>query len=337
MNLLNFEMPKGIAVDKKTQTKTYARMDIRPLERGWGHTLGNALRRVILSSLEGAAITTVKIEGVTHEFSTVEGVYEDVTHIILNLKKVLFKVTTKKPFKCTLDASGKGDVTAKKIKVPTGVEILNPDWYICNLDSNGKLKIEMTVEVGRGYRPAEKNKNDDQPVGVIPIDSLFSPIEKVKYAVESARVGNQTDYDGLVLEVWTDGRVEPVQATVQAADLLNEHVTIFANAADPQYLKEEEPEEEENEPAEENVEDSEADEDQIAGSEISARTAEALKISGITSYTQLAEKTEDEVKRIKGIGDKAFDELTVALNNRGLSFTSEDEAIAQVVKKANKK
>ncbi|MBO7434466.1 DNA-directed RNA polymerase subunit alpha [bacterium] len=337
MNLLNFEMPKGIVVDKKTLTKTYARMDIRPLERGWGHTLGNALRRVILSSLEGAAITTVKIDGVTHEFSTVQGVYEDVTHIILNLKKVLFKVTTKKPFKCTLDASGKGDVTAKKIKVPAGVEILNPDWYICNLDSNGKIKIEMTVEVGRGYRPAEKNKNDDQPVGVIPIDSLFSPIEKVKYSVESARVGNQTDFDGLVLEVWTDGRVEPVQATVQAADLLNEHVTIFAKAADPQYLKEAEPEEEGEEPVEETYEDEDVDDDKLAPSEVSTRTAEALKKSGITSFTQLAEKTEEEVKRIKGIGESSFDELKAALKIRGLSFTSEDEVIAQVVKKGSKK
>ena len=335
MNLLNFEMPKGIVVDKKTETPTYARLDIRPLERGWGHTLGNALRRVILSSLEGAAITTVKIDGVTHEFSTVSGVFEDVTHIILNLKKVLFKVTTKKPFVCTLDVSGKGDVTAKKIKVPSGVEILNPDWYICNLDSNGKLKIEMTVEVGRGYRPAEKNKNSEQPVGVIPIDSLFSPIEKVKYSVESARVGNQTDYDGLVLEVWTDGRISPVQATVQAADLLNEHIAIFANAADPGYLKEPETDEPEEVPAEQEPE--EVDADQIAGSEVSIRTVEVLKQNGITLFSQLSAKMEEDVKKIKGIGEKAFDELKGALKIRGMSFTSEEDVVAQVIKKGSKK
>ena len=174
-------------------------------------------------------------------------------------------------------------------------------------------------------------------MGVIPIDSLFSPIEKVKYSVESARVGNQTDFDGLVLEVWTDGRVEPVQATVQAADLLNEHVTIFAKAANPQYLKEAEPEEEGEEPVEETYEDEDVDDDKLAPSEVSTRTAEALKKSGITSFTQLAEKTEEEVKRIKGIGESSFDELKAALKIRGLSFTSEDEVIAQVVKKGSKK
>ena len=337
MNLLNFEMPKGIVVDKKTETPTYARMDIRPLERGWGHTLGNALRRVILSSLEGAAITTVKIDGVTHEFSTVSGVYEDVTHIILNLKKVLFKVTSKKHFTCTLDVSGKGDVTAKKIKVPAGVEILNPDWYICNLDSNGKLKIEMTVEVGRGYRPAEKNKNSEQPVGVIPIDSLFSPVEKVNYSVEPARVGNQTDFDGLVLEVWTDGRVAPVQATVQAADLLNEHISIFAKAADPGYLKEPEEEEPEAETFNADEESEDKDEDAVAGSEIPVRTADVLKQNGITSFSQLASMMEEDVKKIKGIGEKAFEDLKNALKNRGLSFVSEDDVVAKVVKKGSKK
>ena len=332
MNLKNFEMPKGIVVDKKSKTATYAKMDIRPLERGWGHTLGNALRRVILSSLEGAAITTVKIDGVNHEFSTVPGVFEDVTHIILNLKKVLFKVVTKKPFTCTLKVSGKGDVFAKSIKVPAGVEILNPDWYICNLDTNGKLAIEMTVEVGRGYRPADKNKKSDQPVGVIPIDSLFSPIEKVKYAVESARVGNQTDYDGLVLEVWTDGRVEPVQATVQAADLLNEHVSIFAAAADPGYLEEEEEAAEPADSAEE-----ENDEDQLAGSGVSVRTVEILKNEGIVTFTELAEMTEDNVKKINGIGPKAFEELKDALKDRGLAFITNDDITASIVRKGSKK
>lgn len=332
MNLKNFEMPKGIVVDKKSKTATYARMDIRPLERGWGHTLGNALRRVILSSLEGAAITTVKIDGVHHEFSTVPGVFEDVTHIILNLKKVLFKVTTKKPFTCTLKVSGKGDVTAKSIKVPAGVEILNPDWYICSLDSNGKLNVEMTVEVGRGYRPADLNKKSDQPVGVIPIDSLFSPIEKVKYAVESARVGNQTDYDGLVLEVWTDGRVEPVQATVQAADLLNEHISIFATATDPGYLEEDESDE-----AAEAGEEEAADANQIAGSEISVKTQDILKGEGITTYSDLAEMVEENVKKIKGIGPKAFEELEDALKDRGLAFVTNDDITASIVRKGGKK
>lgn len=333
MNLKNFEMPKGIVVDKKSRTATYARMDIRPLERGWGHTLGNALRRVILSSLEGAAITTVKIDGVHHEFSTVPGVFEDVTHIILNLKKVLFKVATKKPFTCTLKVSGKGDVTAKSIKVPAGVEILNPSWYICSLDTNGKLNIEMTVEVGRGYRPADKNKSDDQPVGVIPIDSLFSPVEKVKYAVESARVGNQTDYDGLVLEVWTDGRVEPVQATIQAADLLNEHINIFAKAGDPGYLEEYE---EDGAAESAGEEEEEIDPDQIAGSEVSVRTVEILKNEGFNTFAELSGLREEDVKKIKGIGEKAFEELKDALKERGLSFQTTEEITASILRKGKK-
>lgn len=330
MNLKNFEMPEK--VDIKSRTETYAKMDICPLERGWGHTLGNALRRVILSSLEGAAITTVKIDTVNHEFSTLKGVFEDVTHIILNLKKVLFKVATKKPFSCKLEVSGKGDVTAKSIKVPAGVEILNPDWYICNLDTNGKLKIDMNVEVGRGYRPAEKNKKNDQPVGVIPIDSLFSPIEKVKYAVESYRVGNQTDYDKLVLEVWTDGRIDPVEATVQAADLLNEHISLFSAAADPGYLEEDE---EVSEPAE--GAEAEIDEDQIVGSKLPVNIVNSLNAEGIVSFSELAEMTEEDVKKISGIGPKAVEVLKDALEERALSFTSQEEAIEQIVKKGRKK
>ena len=311
MYLLNFEMPKSVVVDKKTQTEKYAKMDVRPLERGWGHTLGNALRRVLLNSLEGAAITTVRIEGVNHEFSTVEGVYEDVTHIILNLKKVLFKVVTRKPFTCTLKVSGKGDVTAKDIKVPAGVEILNPDHYICNLDENGVLGVEMKVEVGRRYRPADLNKSDKLPVGVIPIDSSFSPIEKVKYAVDSARVGNQTDYDALTLEVWTDGRIGPVEAVIQAAELLREHINFFATIGDPGYL--------EGEPGDEGESElGYGDSESFPG--VSPAIQKILKANAIFSLRELSNKTEAEVKVIDGLSPEALTEIKAALKNNGLTF-----------------
>lgn len=253
MNLKNFEMPDGVKTVELSAK--YGKFEVRPLERGWGHTLGNALRRVLLNSLEGAAITTVKIEGVSHEFSTLPGVTEDMTHVILNLKKVLFHVTTRKPFTCTLKASGRGEVTAKDIKCPMGVEILNPEHPICTLDTNGKITIDMTVEVGRRYRPADQNKNDKQEVGVIPIDSLFTPVEKVKYSVDADRVGSQTDYDKLTLEVWTDGRIEPKQAVIQSAELLQEHLAFFAGIGDPEYLAGE-AEDEEQESVE--IDDSEA-------------------------------------------------------------------------------
>lgn len=336
-----FEMPKALIVDKATRTPRYARMTAEPFEEGYGHTLGNALRRVLLSSLEGAAITSVKIDGVAHEFTTVPGVYEDVTHIVLNLKKVLFGVTTKKPFACELKVQGSGEAKAKDIQVPAGVEILNPDHHLFTMDAKARVRMELTVEVGLGYRPAEDNKKSNQPIGVIALDSLFSPIEKVTYNVEAARVGMKTDYDRLVLEVWTDGRIDPVAAVVQSAQILLDHIEIIRAAGDPEYL-EAVPESDEDVAA--------YDEDAIPhGAEdvtmeelgVSKRTVNALMKAQIRTLDQLLHMTEQDLLTLQGLGDKAITEIKDALSNRELSLrvtpATEDEIAEMIKKKARKK
>jgi len=336
---LKFEMPKGVAVDGKTKTATYAKMTAEPFEAGFGHTLGNTMRRVLLSSLEGAAITSVKIDGVAHEFSLIEGVYEDVTHIVLNLKKVLLGVTSRKPFECILKAKGPCKVTASMMSVPSGVEVLNPDHLLCTITEKRSLKMEITVAVGRGFRPAELNKEETQTIGVIPVDSLFSPVSKVKYAVEAARVGMKTDYDRLVLEVWTDGRIDPVAATVQSAQLMLDHVTLFRNVGDPQYL--------EGSPDDEAVSGSAESADHVAREGegindlgLSKRTANALIKAGFASIPQLLQKTERELITLRSFGEKAIEEVKDCLKEKGLELKREpatEEEIAELIKKASKK
>jgi len=333
---MKFEMPKGVGIDESTRSATYAKMTAEPFEAGFGHTLGNALRRVLLSSLEGAAITTVKMDGVAHEFSTIEGVHEDVTHVILNLKKVLFKVTTRKPFECQLKVKGPGDITAGMISTPAGVSVLNPDHRICTVTGKHTFKMELTVEVGHGYRPAEMNKPETQIIGVIPVDSLFSPIVRVKYAVEAARVGQKTDYDRLVLEVWTDGRVDPVAATVQSAQLLLDHVGLYRHAGEPMYLtgSAEASEPEAALPGE--AQDAEA----VDTLSISKRTVNLLTKESIKRIPQLLQKTERELKGLKNFGEKAVTEIVDALKERKLELKREpasDAEIADLMKKSAKK
>jgi DNA-directed RNA polymerase subunit alpha len=338
-----FEMPKGVVVEKKTKTDTYAKITAEPFEAGFGHTLGNSLRRVLLSSLEGAAITSVKIDGVPHEFSTIPGVFEDVTHIILNLKKVLFKVITRKPFECTLKAKKTGDVTAGMIKVPAGVEVLNPDHYICSIDKKGSINAEIVVEVGRGYRPAELNKKPKQPIGVIAVDSLFSPVSKVKYAVEAARVGMKTDYDRLVLEVWTDGRIDPVAATVQSSELLLEHIDLFKSAGEPMYLEgeaEEIPAIPEGELEAELEEMPEGSDEKIEDQGLSKRTTNALVNAGIVTLSQLVQKTERDLMGLRNFGERAINEVRAMLKEHDLQLKTEpatEDEIAALMKKATKK
>jgi DNA-directed RNA polymerase subunit alpha len=335
-----FEMPKGVIIEADSQSATYAKMTAEPFAAGFGHTLGNALRRVLLSSLEGAAITTAKIDGVAHEFATIPGVYEDVTHIILNLKKVLFNVTTRTPFACQVKAKGPTDVTAGMISVPAGVEILNPDHHICSLGEKSSVSMEFTVEVGRGYRPAELNKAANQSIGVIPIDSLFSPVSKVKYAVEAARVGMKTDYDRLVLEVWSDGRIDPVAATVQSSQLLLDHVELFHRAGDPRYLQastaEEESEVVEAGGAGAGGREGEAIED--LG--FSKRTTNALVKAGVATLSQVLQKSERELIELRNFGEKAKTEIAQFLQERGLSLKREpatDDEIAALMKKSAKR
>jgi DNA-directed RNA polymerase subunit alpha len=209
VRLGRFEMPKRLTKDESTSTDTYAKFIAEPFETGYGHTVGNSLRRVLLSSLEGAAITSIKIDGAMHEFATVEGVVEDVTDIVLNLKKVLFTAHTRDPQTLLLSANKEGDVTAADIQLNQNVELVNPTQHICTLDKKKKFEMELEVKVGRGFMPGDENKKPNQAIGVVAIDSLFSPVTRVRYFVESARVGQRTDYDRLVLEVWTDGRISP--------------------------------------------------------------------------------------------------------------------------------
>jgi len=341
--LQTFEMPKGVVVDKKTKTDTYAQITAEPFEAGFGHTLGNSLRRVLLSSLEGAAITSVKIDGVPHEFSTIKGVFEDVTHIILNLKKVLFKVTTRKSFECSIKAKKAGDVTANMIKVPAGVEILNPDHYICSLDKGTSINAEIVVEVGRGYRPAELNKSAKHPIGVIALDSLFSPVSKVKYAIEAARVGMKTDYDRLVLEVWTDGRVDPVAATVQSSEMLLQHIDLFKSAGEPMYLEGEADDlsaDEDGELETELEEITEGSDDKIEDLGLSKRTTNALVNAGIITLKQLIQKTERDLMGLRNFGERAINEVRTMLKEHDLQLKTEpatEDEIAELMKKATKK
>src|SRR6476659_2968251 len=226
-----FEMPKTLTKDESTATDTYAKFIAEPFEAGYGHTVGNSLRRVLLSSLEGAAITAVKIAGAQHEFATLPGVVEDVTDIVLNLKKVKFKLDGQdhEPKKLSLLVNKEGEVTASDIQLVQGYEVLNPKRLICTMDKKHKFDAELEVRVGRGFATGDENKRPDQPIGLIPIDSIFSPVTRVKYAVENTRVGQRTDYDKLILEMWTDGRLSPDDALLQASAILGHHRDVFVH------------------------------------------------------------------------------------------------------------
>src|SRR5436189_1946334 len=227
VRLGRFEMPKRLTKEDAAATDTYAKFVAEPFETGYGHTIGNSLRRVLLSSLEGAAITSVKIDGAMHEFTTIDGVVEDVTDLVLNLKKVKFKAQNREPQALMISVNKDGDITAADIQTNQNVELVNPKQHICTLDRKKKFELEMEVKIGRGFLPAEENKKPDQPIGVIPIDSIFSPVTRVRYAVENARVGQRTDYDRLILEVWTDGRIAPDDALTQASAILQHHLDVF--------------------------------------------------------------------------------------------------------------
>ncbi|MEI7534321.1 MAG: DNA-directed RNA polymerase subunit alpha, partial [Verrucomicrobiae bacterium] len=227
VRLGRFEMPKRLQKDEASATETYAKFVADPFETGYGHTIGNSLRRVLLSSLEGAAITSVKVDGAQHEFATIEGVAEDVTDIVLNLKKVKFKAHTRDEQVLLLSVNKDGAVTAADIQTNQNIELVNPTAHICTLDKKKKFEMELTVKVGRGFCPSDENKKPGQAIGIVAIDSIFSPVTRVRYAVEAARVGNRTDYDRLVLEIWTDGRITPDDALTQASAILAHHLDVF--------------------------------------------------------------------------------------------------------------
>ena len=305
--------PKRLMPDSDELNDSYGKYTAEPFERGFGITIGNSLRRILLSSLMGAAITSVKIEGVLHEFTSVAGVLEDITDIILNLKGVRFKLMDEGPKTVRIEAKGEGTVTAGDIICDDSVRVLNPAHHIATLSKDGSLVMEMTVKWGRGYVPAERNKEEDQSIGTIPIDAVFSPIKKVNYTVTSARVGQRTDYDKLTLEVWTDGSVSPEDAIAFAAKILKEHMSIFINFV-------EEPEEE--------VEDQDESKDDfnenllrpVSELELSVRSSNCLKNADIKFIGDLVQKTEMEMLKTKNFGRKSLNEIKEILSEMGLRF-----------------
>lgn len=304
--------PKRLEVET-TEPNTYGKFECEPLERGFGITLGNALRRVLLSSLQGSAITNVKIDGVLHEFSTIPGVVEDVTDVILNLKEVRFKVSGDGNIrKLHIEKQGEGQVTAVDIQTGAMVEILNPEQHICTLARDAKLRMELTIRQGKGYVPAEKNIEENQPIGTIPIDSIFSPIKKVSYTVTQARVGQITDYDKLTLEIWSDGSVKPEDALAYAAKILKDQLSIFINFEEEAETQEEEIRSEPafNENLFRNV-------DEL---ELSVRSANCLKNADIRYIGELVQKTEQEMLKTKNFGRKSLNEIKEILSEMGLSL-----------------
>jgi DNA-directed RNA polymerase subunit alpha len=312
-----------IEVDKDTLSPTYGKFIAEPFERGFGATIGNSLRRVLLSSLTGAAITSVRIEGVLHEFSTVPGVTEDVTGIILNVKSIRLKLHTDKPKTIHLRKKGPGEAKASDIIHDADVEILNPDLHIATLDKEATLDMEMVLKPGRGYVPAERNKEEGLPLGVIPVDSIFSPVKRVNFQVENARVGRVTDYDKLLMEIWTDRSVAPQDALSTAAGILREHLTIFIS---PEQLNEPKPEakrEEERREVNKNLFRS------VNELELSVRAANCLKNANIKTIADLVQKTENEMLKTKNFGKKSLNEIKEILAEMGLSLGGRIEGLTQ--------
>ncbi|HTD68634.1 MAG TPA: DNA-directed RNA polymerase subunit alpha [Candidatus Limnocylindria bacterium] len=316
VRLGRFEMPKRLVKEEATATPLYAKFMAEPFETGYGHTIGNSLRRVLLSSLEGAAITSVKLDGAMHEFTTVEGVVEDVTDIVLNLKRVKFKAHTREEQTLLLSANKEGQVTAKDIELNQNVELVNPDQIICTLDKKKKIEMELTVKIGRGFLSGDENKKPDQSIGVIAIDSIFSPVTRVRYAVESARVGQRTDYDRLLIEIWTDGRISPDDALTQASAILQHHLDVFVGY-DKNAVEFEEAELKQDDDKSKLKKLLNMSVNEI---ELSVRAANCLNNANITTVGQLAMKTEAEMLKYRNFGKKSLNEIKDKLQALGLSL-----------------
>ena len=319
--MIDIEKPK-IEIAEISEDNRYGKFICEPLERGYGTTFGNSLRRMLLSSLEGAAITSIRIDGVLHEFSTIPGVRDDVTNIVLNLKELCLKMAGNEPRIIRIDVEGEKEVTAADIICDADIEILNPDLHIATVNEDGKLKIELTVERGRGYVPADKNKKPDDTIGVIPIDSIFSPVKRVNYTVQDTRVGNVTDYDRLILEVWTDGSLRPEEAVSKAAGILVMHLKLFQNM---DGLPEEEEEEEATFPEEEEDDSSKVLDMTIEDLDLSVRSFNCLKRANINTVADLAEKTEDDMMKVRNLGRKSLEEVKKKLEELGLTLKQNND------------
>ncbi|HUU14567.1 MAG TPA: DNA-directed RNA polymerase subunit alpha [Terriglobia bacterium] len=308
-----FQKPKRLACNLDTLTDKYGQFSAQPFERGFGTTIGNALRRVLLSSIEGAAITAVRIEGVLHEFSSIPGVVEDATDIILNLKQIPLKMSAEGPKTLYLAVDQPGEVTSRLIQEDADVEILDKDVYLATVSEGGSLNIEMRIKIGRGYVSAEKNFDEDLPIGYIPVDSVHSPIRKVNYAVEAARLGQMTDYDKLTLDVWTNGAISPQDSIGLAAKLLKDHMNIFINFEEEPVVEEIAPERTSsvrNENLDRSVEEL----------ELSVRSYNCLKNANISTIRELVVRSEQEMLKTKNFGRKSLNEIKEILTVMGLSL-----------------
>ena len=317
--MMEIERPK-IDTESLSADGRYGKFVVEPLERGFGTTLGNSLRRVLLSSLPGVAVTSIKIDGVVHEFSTVEGVKEDVTEIVLNVKGITAKLYTDTPKTVRIEATGECEVTAGSIQQDAEIEILNPDWHIATLAEGAKLVMELTFDKGRGYVPAERNKQNAEqaPVGALPVDSIYTPVLKVNYTVENTRVGQITDYDKLTLEVWTDGTINAKEAVSLAARIMNEHLNLFVTlsqeAMDAEIMVEKDDKGKEK-----------ALEMTIEELDLSVRSFNCLKRAGINTVEDLVNKSEDEMMKVRNLGRKSLEEVIAKLNSLGFNLTKDDE------------
>lgn len=314
--MIEIEKPKIETVELSEDAK-YGKFVVEPLERGYGTTLGNSLRRILLSSLPGAAVTSVQIDGVLHEFSTIDGVVEDVTAIILNIKKLALKIYSDEEKTLEIDVQGEGVVTAADITHDSDVEILNPDLHIATLAEGGRLRMRMTARRGRGYVPAEANKREDQPIGVIPIDSIYTPVSRVSYQVENTRVGQVTDYDKLTIDVWTDGSIGPKEAISLGAKILTEHLNIFVGLTDEAQNAEimVEKEDDQKEKVLEMT---------IEELDLSVRSYNCLKRVGINTVQELTQKTEEDMMKVRNLGRKSLEEVKAKLAELGLSLRKDD-------------
>ena len=317
----DFQIPMRIEADKETLSPTYGKFSAEAFERGFGTTIGNSLRRVLLSSLTGAAVTTVRIEGVLHEFSTIPGVTEDVTGIILNVKSLRLKLHTDKPKTIRLRKKGPGEAKGSDIVHDADVTILTPDLHIATLDKEATLDVEMMVKPGRGYVPAERNKEEGLPIGVIAVDSIYSPIKRVNFHVENARVGRVTDYDKLTLEIWTDESITPRDALSTAAGILRDHLDIFIHPEDLGEAKPEARKEERTREVNKHLFRS------VNELELSVRAANCLKNANIKTIADLVQKTEMEMLKTKNFGKKSLNEIKEILAEMGLSLGTKLDAL----------
>ena len=315
--MIEFEKPniKCLEIDDE---KKYAKFVCEPLERGYGITIGNSLRRILLSSLPGCAIKSVKIDGAQHEFTTIPNVVEDVPEIVLNLKMVRIKMDKNEEKTLRINFEGEGEVKAGDIITDGTVEILNPDLHIATVSKGGKLNMEMVADMGRGYNTAEKNKTPNQPIGVIAIDSIYSPVKKVNYSVENTRVGQMVDYDKLTIELWTDGSLQPYEALSLAAKVLTEHLKLFVDLSETAKNTQIMIEKEENKKEK-------ILEMPIEDLELSVRSFNCLKRSGISTVGDLANKTETDMMKVKNLGKKSLEEVIAKLHELGLDLAKEEE------------